>query len=320
MTSREVLWRAQAAGAVIKSARRLLANTPAQRLPLTSRIYAKVFRFGSAGDEVTSVFRGVRLTCPTRDITIVPGLVGGFYEKIELDVFERLAASSETIVDVGANIGLYSCIAALRSPASCEIIAFEPVPENLSYLRRNLADNGQASRVTIEERAVGESAGPMRMHLDGGSIGTHSLSAGNVRNSTTSITVPMVSLDDYVKRKLRYRPVDLLKVDVEGYEGAVLHGARKTLREGRPTLLIEFVPAHLLNCGHGPAEFLDVIFQGYDTVYLVDEPRATFRPCSQHDLLDYSGRGYKHANLIATSQSDRPAHHQLIESIRAGLP
>ena len=58
--------------------------------------------------------------------------MGGFYEKIELDVFERLAAISNTIVDVGANIGLYCCIAAVRAPDhAAMIVAFEPVPENL---------------------------------------------------------------------------------------------------------------------------------------------------------------------------------------------
>ncbi len=138
MTSREAPWRAHAAGVAIKSARKLFANTAAQRLPLTSRVYAKVFKFGSAGDEVTATFRGVRLTSPTRDITITPGLVGGFYEKIELDVFEQLAIVSDTIIDVGANIGLYSCLAASRASANCVVVAFEPAPENLSYLRRNL--------------------------------------------------------------------------------------------------------------------------------------------------------------------------------------
>src|SRR5690242_1580024 len=122
-----VPWRARASGTIIKAARKLLANTPVQKLPLTTKIYAKVFRFGNAGGETTTNFRGVELTVPTKDITIVPGLVGGFYEKIELDVFESLAAISETIVDVGANVGLYCCIAASRASAGCQIVAFEPV-------------------------------------------------------------------------------------------------------------------------------------------------------------------------------------------------
>jgi hypothetical protein len=135
-----------------------------------------------------------------------------------------------------------------------------------------------------------------------------------------SIVVPAVSLDEYVQQELSDRPVDLLKVDVEGYENAVLQGAHKTLLSWKPTLFIEFKPAHLINCGHQPAEFLDLVFQVYDKVFLVDEPRGIFKPCRRSDLLGYSGRGYKNANLIATSESDRPVHHQLIESIRAALP
>src|SRR5690348_12538159 len=141
MTPTKAPWREQVSNAVIRAARKRLANTPVQKLPLTKTIYTKVFRFGSAGEEATTNFRGVQLTFPTNDITIVPGLVGGFYEKVELDVFERLAAISNMVVDVGANIGLYSCIAADRAPASAKIIAFEPVPENLRYLRRNLEEN-----------------------------------------------------------------------------------------------------------------------------------------------------------------------------------
>ena len=121
-------WRQTASTEVIRVARKLLANTPIQKLPLTTKVYTQVFRFGNANEEVTTTFRGIQLTMPTKDTTIVPGLVGGFYEKIELDIFERLAAISKTIVDVGANIGLYSCIAADRAPAPGRIIAFEPVP------------------------------------------------------------------------------------------------------------------------------------------------------------------------------------------------
>lgn len=319
MTSAIRPWREHASRAVIRAARKLFANTPVQKLPLTSKIYTRVFRFGSANGEVTTNFRGVQLTAPTRDITIVPGLVDGFYERIELDVFERLAAITKTVVDVGANIGLYCCIAADRVPAFGEIVAFEPVSENLRYLKRNLEENKRTARVMVEEQAVGQASGKIQIYLSEGSIGTHSPSAKNALNSTTPITVPVVSLDDYVRQKLRDRPIDLLKVDVEGYEGAVLRGARRTLHEDKPTLFIEFVPEHLTNCGFGPDEFLNIIFGIYDTVLLVDEPRATFKPCSKHDLLGYSARGFKNANLIATSKSKRPAHYHVIESVRAAL-
>ncbi len=319
MTTAKAPWRGRASLAIIKTARKLFANTFIEKLPATSKIKTKVFRFGSASDEVTTNFRGLQLIVPTKDITIVPGLVGGFYEKIEIDVFERLAGISNTIVDVGANIGLYCCIAADRASANCKIVAFEPVSENLRYLGRNLQENDRTAKVVVEEQAVGQTSGEIQIYLLEGSIGRHSASAKNALNSTTSITVPEVSLDDYAKQKLQDRPVDLLKVDVEGYEGAVLRGAQRTLREDSPTLFIEFVPHHLANCNFSSSEFLDMIFETYDNVFLVNEPRATFKACSKHDLLDYSTKRYKNANLIATSKSTQPAHYQVIESIRAAL-
>ena len=321
MIPTRVPWREHASLAVIKSARKLFARTPIEKLPLTTTIKTKVFGFGSAGGDVTTNFRGIQLTFPTKDIIIAPGLVGGFYEKIELDVFERLATISETIVDVGANIGLYCCIAADRVAAAGKIVAFEPVPENLGYLRRNLEDNDQTAQVMVEQQAVGQTSGKIQIYLLEGSTCRHSPSAKNVLNSTTSITVPAVSLDDYVQQKLRDRSVDMLKVDVEGYESAVLRGARRMLHRDKPTLFIEFVPENLANCGFRPEEFLEMVFGIYNDVFLLDEPKATIEPCRKDDLLRYSVRRYRHmnANLIATSKSNRPAHHQVIESVRAAL-
>ena len=316
MASTNVMWREHASLAVIKSARRLFARTPLEKLPLTTTIKAKVFRFGNSSTEVTVNFRGVQLALPTKDVIIAPGLVGNYYEKIELDILERLSAISSSFVDVGANLGLYSCIAANKMPSGGKVIAFEPVPENLGYLRRNLELNKQTSQITIEEQAVGQARGTIQIYLLEGSTCRHSPSAKNVFNSTTSITAPVISLDEYVQRKLPARPIKMIKIDVEGYEVAVLRGAHKTLREDKPTLFIEFVPENLLNCGFSPDEFLDLIFEIYDEVFLIDEPRATVRPCRKDDLRRYSVRRYRHmnANLIAISTSNS-THHRVIKSV-----
>ncbi len=318
MTSARSPWRENVSMAVIKTARRLLARTVIEKLPITTEIKSRVFNFsgaGSADGEIAVDFRGIRLTVPANDIIIAPGLVGGYYEKIELDIFERLASLCTTIIDVGANIGMYCCLAAHRAPAARKIIAFEPVPENVRYLRRNLEENAQATGVLVEEQAVGLTSGTTQLYLLRGSTCKHSASARNALNSTTSITVPTVSLDDYAQRELQGHPVELLKVDVEGYEGAVLQGAHRTLRKDKPTLFIEFVPDNLVNCDVAPSEFLELLFDVYDHVFLVDEPCATIRLCSRDDLLRYSTRRVANANLIATSRSAQPTHHQVIESV-----
>jgi FkbM family methyltransferase len=304
---------------MIKGARKLFARTPVERLRLTTTIKTKVFRFGGATGDVTADFRGVRLTFPAKDVILAPGLIGGFYERIELDIFEQLAAASTTIIDVGANIGLYCCIAAGRLPATGSVVAFEPVPENLAYLRKNIEENELATLVAVEGQAVGQARGEIEIYLLEGSTARHSASAKNVCNSATSIAVPLVSLDEYVQLDLGSRRIDLLKVDVEGYETAVLRGASCMLREDRPTLFIEYVPDNLINCGSEPGEFLDIVFDIYDQVLVVDEPRGSVKVVSKSDLLRHSSRRYMNANLIAISRSGQPRHHQIIESLYAVL-
>lgn len=304
-------WRRGASMRVITISRKLFANTPIQKLPLTTAIYRSVFRFGSPESEVTTQFRGITLTAPTGDTTIVPGIVGGFYEAIELGVLEQVTAKSNVILDVGANIGLYSCLAAKHAPKRAKIIAFEPVVENQDYLQRNIEQNELPS-IVVEPMAVGEKSGDIKIYLVENSIGTHSVSSKNALESTTFTTVPVVTLDEYVAKKLK-KPVDVLKVDVEGYEGSVLRGAKALLKKDKPTLFIEFVPFHLENCGFKPADFVKRIFSAYDTVFLIDEPRSSVRRCTADELMGEEG-GYKNANLVAMSSKKHQDHIDAVET------
>lgn len=306
-------WRESASTAVIRVARRLVANTPIQRLHLTTAIYRKVFRLGYPAAEVTTRFRGSSLTVPTGDVTLVPGLIGGYYEQIELDVFQQVCETSLVVVDVGANVGLFTCLAANRVPAGGQVVAFEPIPANLHYLRHNIEQNGYAGRVDLQAQAVGEDNGTVDIFLVKGSIGTHSVSARNAMDSSESVSVRMVNLDTYAAQTGLAR-LDALKVDVEGYEGHVLRGAMTVLKQYRPSLFVEFVPGHLVNCGFDPREFIDIVLGMYGDVFLVDEPRETIRRTNRQELLD-AGLNHKNINLIAIDAEAHPEHLEAVESV-----
>jgi FkbM family methyltransferase len=186
-----------------------------------------VFRFGYGADEIELEFRGASLSVPASDVTIVPGLVGGFYEKIELDLFEAVAERSALVVDVGGNVGMYACLAAMRAPAG-RVVTFEPVPQNLGYLRRNLERNAVDARVEVVAKAVSDIPGVQPIYL-ADSVGTHSLSSVNAA-SQSRIDVEVTTLDEC----LADRPVDALKIDVEGLDGHALSGAKRPCsRDGR---------------------------------------------------------------------------------------
>ncbi|TDB98364.1 FkbM family methyltransferase, partial [Nonomuraea longispora] len=208
MTSSEPL-RKQAAVTVMRAARAanrsklartLLRGRSVRRLPLVNRLYHTVFRLGhtTTGRDAEARYRGLTLTGPAWDTAIMPSVSAGYYEEFEVTLFERLAAASRTILDVGANIGIYACTGAAHLPPGGTLIAYEPVPENLTYLRRNLDHNDLAAHVTVEALAVGATPGELTVHLSGEQTGKHSAAPANVGTPAGSVTIPMTSIDTYL--------------------------------------------------------------------------------------------------------------------------
>ncbi|MGP3957815.1 FkbM family methyltransferase [Nonomuraea sp. 3N208] len=293
--------------------RTLLGGRSVRRFPLVNRLYHTVFRLGvAAGDrDVEARYRGVVLTGPAWDATIMPSISAGYYEEFEVNVFERLASVSRSIVDVGANIGAYACTGAARLPRDGRLIAFEPVPENIAYLRRNVEGNQLAGRVTVEQMAIGAGPGELTVYLSGEQSGKHSAASANVGTPAGAVTVPMTSIDAYLEGS-GLGPPDVIKIDVEGYEGFVLQGAAQTLTSA-PTLLFELHPELQANCGGDAGELLDLVFAHYRWILLVDELNNVLRPCTRADLDTPGMIGLYRSNLVAIGRQEhldavRPWH------------
>lgn len=285
-----------AAIGVIKIARYLLLNTPVAHWKVTGIIRRKLFHSvygtGKENGETQITYFGVKLTFPSNDSGMVPGLVGGFYEKHELTLFEKICKRSKYVVDVGANIGLYTTIAAKQG---CMVSAFEPVPENIHYLQKNIADNNFTDSVTVHKKAVGATPGTAKIYLMPDSIGQHSM-AQKVAGSSDSLDVEVITLDTY--KPLQKKRCDVLKIDVEGYDGYVLEGAEKLLAKQKPTLFIEFVPLHLKNTGYDCMHFLNIIYKYYKQVYKIDERNGSRQIVSKNDLIK-TVTANRSTNLVA---------------------
>jgi FkbM family methyltransferase len=149
------------------------------------------------------------------------------------------AARRGIVVDIGANLGWHALHAA-RHPNVEMVVAFEPDPFNSWLLERNLAEN-QIGNVIVECRAVGAAPGMARLHrYKSANYGRHSLAADYGHGSRP---VPVTDLDGALAALgLAGQRVALIKIDVEGYEPAVVAGANETLTridavilESRPT-------------------------------------------------------------------------------------
>ena len=239
--------------------RRRLFHTAIGRSEFAARVYRIVF--SAAAPDLTRpvAFRGCMFYLDPADRTLSPGVVGGFYEQRESEVFERLVQHADVFFDVGANIGLYSVLGCARQPR-LEVRAFEAVSENRDILRRNLELNGCSGRVSIEPEAVSDETGTAILSL--ASSGTHSLSRGD-GGPTREVTT--MTLDDFLQSGSA-RP-DLLKIDVEGHESAVLKGAEILLSQAAPTVLMEFSPRQ-----HDDLDaLLDRLSMAFESCFMVDE-------------------------------------------------
>ena len=124
-----------------------------------------------------------------------------------------------TFVDIGANVGTYSAFVGTIAP-DARILAFEPHPRTAQKLRFNLAANGVDAEVI--QAGVGTEPGTMQLWSDGGgNVGQTSLLPEATSNAKVSVNVEIVRLADALaERDIRH--IDLLKIDVEGFEDRAL--------------------------------------------------------------------------------------------------
>jgi len=148
------------------------------------------------------------------------------------------AAQRGIVVDVGANLGWHA-LHASRHRSVETVVAFEPDPFNAWLLERNLSEN-QIDNVIVDSRAVGASPGIARLfRYKSANFGRHSIAADHGHGSRM---VPVTDVDSALSGLgLGDRPVSLIKIDVEGYEPAVIAGAGRTL-ERADALILEYSP------------------------------------------------------------------------------
>ena len=160
---------------------------------------------------------------------------GGLYQRDLTALLRRWLPSDAVVVDGGAHIGVISLLLAGLCPAG-QVHAFEPVPETLGHLEHNLAVNG-VTNVTVERLALYREDGEITLAVDESYPGGSHIGEGKCRVATAR-------LDTWARARNLER-LDLLKLDVEGAEPAVLDGAEETLRRFQPMTVVECNPVAL---------------------------------------------------------------------------
>jgi FkbM family methyltransferase len=155
-------------------------------------------------------------------------VVGGSYEPDLTALFVRMIRPGSVIFDIGAHLGYYSLLASMLAGPRGRVLAFEPNPNNLRYLRKHVAMNRMWT-VDVLPVAVSDREGEAAFEFGTGSGTGRLVPKGSLRVTTTTV--------DAVAAERRVAP-GFLKIDVEGAEVKLLEGATETLRSARPVVFL----------------------------------------------------------------------------------
>ena len=181
-------------------------------------------------------------------------------------LFESLIQSTDTILDIGANIG---CTTLLFSDLGSNVHAFEPLGRTFALLKQNVDVNAKKN-ITIHNCALGDENKKAELLFSDTNRSMAFVLDRTSRDDGQTSNITVRRLDDMLP-ELGIAGLNFMKIDVEGYEMRVLDGARKALATYRPTVEMEF-NAWCLDVQQRITlpDFLDFIVELFPIAYVVD--------------------------------------------------
>lgn len=162
--------------------------------------------------------------------------IHSYWEEHVAFVIKKYLPAGGVFVDVGANIGAFTFMAAKIVGPAGKVHAFEPLPQLCDQMQLSKKYN-QAENVYIHNQGCAAEAGTITLRTNPKNIGGSS--AINGTEADTLVKVDVVQLDSVLKDSNR---VDVIKIDVEGHEYEVLKGAQQLLKKHQPVIVLEFSP------------------------------------------------------------------------------
>jgi FkbM family methyltransferase len=210
------------------------------------------------------------------DGMIPESLYNGYFEATERDFVAAFLQPGMTVVDAGANVGLYTIMASVLVGATGRVHSFEPGQLTFEHLQRNI-DLNQCQNVVATRAALSNTHDQMVLRIDP----NHSALDGHrfvqpmrdvMRPTSTDEIVECQMLDDY------FLSCDFLKIDVEGAELAVLQGAKKTLARAADITI-------LLECSQNREQVRDLLARHGFQTFVWDNAKQALRLVAFDDVV-----------------------------------
>lgn len=208
----------------------------------------------------------------------------GIWEAYETRlVIERLKPG-DCFVDVGANIGYYTAIAADRLGNSGDIIAFEPDPDNVELLQKNMRENG-FDCVDIVAAGLSDSDRHAVLFRSATNFGDHQIYDNG--DGRESCSIDLVNGSEYLQGKVA--AINLLKIDTQGAESQVIGGLLPILKQSgkQLSIIIEFWPYGLRKAGSSAYDLLDMLAELELPFKIIDHLGHDLLDCTEQQLREW---------------------------------
>ena len=228
------------------------------------------------------------------------------YEQGTTEFIQQFLHQDDVIFDIGANIGYITLLAATSAEAG-KVYSFEPLPKTFERLAQNVGFNPHLDNITILNRAVSDENGHVILNSFENLHHGHSSISKLDRNDHVEYRVASTTIDNFVD-EMNLQRLDFMKIDVEGAERLVFAGAKNTLANLEPTVLIEMneetANANGFQC-HELLEFLSSI----DDFSFYRFPGASAAIQTMSNIRDYQHGD----NVVAVSCRHRERLETIIE-------
>ncbi|MEI7473045.1 MAG: FkbM family methyltransferase [Chitinophagaceae bacterium] len=246
-------------------------------------ILYKVLDILTVGKGLTKVFSGVKVRIPTRYINYF----WSDYEQFNFKFTKEKLRPNDVVLDVGAHIGLFSCIAAKSVGTNGLVYAFEPTPATYALLTKTIEINKLENNIKPFDLAMGLKEGTTTFYISD-LTGDNSNSLVNYvdsRGPLRGIDIKVMSIDAFVN-KYKLSKVNFIKIDVEGAEYDTLKGAEITLKSLRPYCILAIHPAGIKSKGDSMEIIYDFLVQCNYSILFNDTAISRLTFCNTSDLID----------------------------------
>lgn len=275
----------------------LLASPELEARYLASRIE----RPGASCIIMTETPEGLRFFFSAQDTFVGFPVAVGVFERDVCGAFAVLLRKGMRCLDIGSNIGFYSIRMAAAVGEGGKVYSFEPDPFNYSLLLKNRAENRMENIITTLRVACGHEDSEVLLRRDSNPsnfAGAHVSEESGIPGHDTAVSLRRV--DGLIPAGDR---IDLIKIDVEGYELFVLRGMRRIVSEQRPVIVCEFNTVALDR--HGPGTAVQLLAELSELSYSLFE--ADPFGAGTLTIFRYDGSSNVFLNLVCL-----PAGHEML--------